>query len=159
MSYETRLQWQKEDPYRDYEFWLEDKLAESRQREAVLRESLNVVSALALADNKTLRETVFECSKLQQERDRLALELEWYKFTRNTESFEDFLRRKQALAAKEKPNLDALIETARNHVMTPEERRAQVISFAYGNLAIENPAITREMVERAYDELSERSAT
>jgi hypothetical protein len=31
-------------------------------------------------------------------------------------------------------------------------RRAQAISFVYGNLAIENPNITREMVEKAYDE-------
>jgi len=50
--------------------------------------------------------------------------------------------------------LDERIETARKHVMTPEERRAQTISFAYGNLVLDNPAITREMVERAYDELA-----
>lgn len=29
-----------------------------------------------------------------------------------------------------------------------------VISFAYGNLAIENPTITKEMVEREYDQLN-----
>jgi hypothetical protein len=40
--------------------------------------------------------------------------------------------------------------------LSPEEkkahRRAQAISFVYGNLAIENDSITREMVEKAYDE-------
>lgn len=40
--------------------------------------------------------------------------------------------------------------------LSPQEqkahRRAQAISFVYGNLAIENEHITREMVERAYDD-------
>ena len=49
------------------------------------------------------------------------------------------------------PTLDVLIEAARSHVMTADERRRQAISFAYGNLAIENSGITREMVEQAYD--------
>jgi len=35
--------------------------------------------------------------------------------------------------------------------MTPSQRREQEISFAYGNVAIENPEVTEEMVERAYD--------
>jgi len=30
--------------------------------------------------------------------------------------------------------------------MTDEERYAQRVSFAYGNVAIENPSVTREMV-------------
>lgn len=46
-----------------------------------------------------------------------------------------------------------LIEKARSHQMTEEEKRAQIISFAYGNCAIENPNITREMVECEYDRL------
>lgn len=33
--------------------------------------------------------------------------------------------------------------------MTPEERREQRISFAYGNVSMHNPDVTREMVERA----------
>lgn len=37
--------------------------------------------------------------------------------------------------------------------MTKAERRAQAISFAYGNAAIANPSITKEMVAKAYDEL------
>lgn len=50
-------------------------------------------------------------------------------------------------------NLGDLVERAKSHIMTPEEKRAQAISFAYGNTAIENPAITREMIEREYDQL------
>ena len=43
-----------------------------------------------------------------------------------------------------------LLELARAHQMTPEEREEQRRSFAYGNTKIENDRITREMVnERA----------
>lgn len=42
--------------------------------------------------------------------------------------------------------LDELIEVARKHEMTPEERYEQRVSFAYGNVAIESPRVTREMV-------------
>jgi hypothetical protein len=52
------------------------------------------------------------------------------------------------------PTLDALIEAARKlPPMTPAELRLQRISWAYGNCAIENPNITREMVEKAHDEM------
>ena len=54
---------------------------------------------------------------------------------------------------KMEATLNELIEKARNHVMTPAEKRAQAISFAYGNAKIENPHITREMVAEAYDKL------
>ncbi len=37
--------------------------------------------------------------------------------------------------------------------MSLEQRRAQAISFVYGNCHIENPNVTREMVEAAYDRL------
>jgi hypothetical protein len=36
--------------------------------------------------------------------------------------------------------------------MTIEERRRQAISFAYGNAKLSNPNVTREMVERAYED-------
>ncbi|HEY4506640.1 MAG TPA: hypothetical protein VJH71_00515 [Candidatus Paceibacterota bacterium] len=49
--------------------------------------------------------------------------------------------------------LEELIEIARKHKMTPEERREQAISFAYGNLSLSSPNITREMVEEAYEEI------
>lgn len=56
------------------------------------------------------------------------------------------------------PELDALVRASIEAFarLSPEEkrahRRAQAISFVYGNLAIENDNITREMVEKAYDE-------
>jgi endonuclease I len=48
--------------------------------------------------------------------------------------------------------LAKLIEAARNRPFPPEEREAQRRSFAYGNTHIENPLITREMVNEQ-DEL------
>lgn len=56
-----------------------------------------------------------------------------------------------------KPNLEKLLResAAAFKAMPPEKqaamRREQAISFVYGNLAIENDLITREMVEIAYD--------
>ncbi|NJK88110.1 MAG: hypothetical protein HC923_01095 [Myxococcales bacterium] len=51
------------------------------------------------------------------------------------------------------PELKALLDAARGHVMTPAERREQAISFAYGNLALHDPSVKREDIERAYNEL------
>jgi hypothetical protein len=51
-------------------------------------------------------------------------------------------------------NLELLIEMARKHEMTPNERDAQVRSFAYGNTHFENATITREDVDRAVDTLN-----
>jgi hypothetical protein len=45
--------------------------------------------------------------------------------------------------------LERLLAKHRNTVMTDDERRAQRISFAYGNVSISNPNIIREMVEKA----------
>ena len=50
--------------------------------------------------------------------------------------------------------LEYLIEEARKHIITPEERDAQVRSFAYGNTHFENPAITRADVDEAMDALN-----
>ena len=47
-----------------------------------------------------------------------------------------------------RPSLDELLDLARHHVMSREERYAQRISFAYGNVSMANPRITRDMVER-----------
>jgi hypothetical protein len=44
--------------------------------------------------------------------------------------------------------LEQLIEATRNWKLSPREREAQRRSFAYGNAKIENPRITREMVDR-----------
>lgn len=49
-------------------------------------------------------------------------------------------------------SIDQLIEEAKAIVPTPQQREAQRRSFAYGNVKIENPRVTREMVNRAADE-------
>jgi hypothetical protein len=46
-------------------------------------------------------------------------------------------------------SLDELIESTRGIIMSPEQLRAQRRSFAYGNTAIENPDVTRDIVARA----------
>ena len=50
--------------------------------------------------------------------------------------------------------LEKLIEEARKHKITPEERDAQVRSFAYGNAHLENSAITRAGIDEAMDALN-----
>jgi hypothetical protein len=49
--------------------------------------------------------------------------------------------------------LQALLDAAKNFVMTPEQKEEQRRSFAYGNTNIENPRITRETVNQAADAL------
>ena len=52
------------------------------------------------------------------------------------------------------PVLKRLLAESRNRPpMTPAQLREQRISYAYGNCAIDNPRITREMVERIHDEI------
>lgn len=51
------------------------------------------------------------------------------------------------------PTLDELIEFARTYQPTATEKREYAISFAYGNVALHNPEITRADVERVFDEL------
>ncbi len=51
-------------------------------------------------------------------------------------------------------HLEILLEAAKKVVLTPEQKEEQRRSFVYGNLVIENPRITREMVDRAADEIS-----
>ncbi len=52
--------------------------------------------------------------------------------------------------------LDELIENARGHTMTPAEKEEQRRSFAYGNVAIENPNVTRAMIDNAAKDLGRR---
>lgn len=52
-------------------------------------------------------------------------------------------------------HLQELLEAAKNAVLTPEEKERQRRSFAYGNTVIENPRITREMIDRAADALND----
>lgn len=55
---------------------------------------------------------------------------------------------------KTDPYLLALLE-ATKHLppMTPAQMREQRISWAYGNCALDNPRITRKMVEDAHDKM------
>ena len=54
--------------------------------------------------------------------------------------------------------LEYLIERARRHVTTEEEREAQIRSFAYGNTHLENAAITKADIDRAADSLQRERA-
>lgn len=51
--------------------------------------------------------------------------------------------------------LDELIAWSRTHQMTREEQEAQRRSFAYGNAHLSNPDVTREIVDRAAEELKD----
>jgi hypothetical protein len=56
--------------------------------------------------------------------------------------------------SQDDPNyLNYLIEAARKHKITNEERDAQIRSFTYGNTHLENASITREDVDKAVDSL------
>ncbi len=54
-------------------------------------------------------------------------------------------------------DLAKLLLVARAHPMTPEQREAQRRSFAFGNASIENPRVTRELVDRVADEMARAS--
>ena len=49
------------------------------------------------------------------------------------------------------PELLDLIERARNHVMTKEERDAQRKSWVIGNLMLDHPDMTRDEAVAIYD--------
>ncbi len=51
-------------------------------------------------------------------------------------------------------SLDRLIEAARKIEMSDEEREEQRRSFAFGNANIENPRVTRELVDRVADRMA-----
>lgn len=50
-------------------------------------------------------------------------------------------------------DINNLIEECRGYKMTPEEQEKQRRSFAYGNTVIENPNITRELIDKAAEDL------
>ncbi len=63
------------------------------------------------------------------------------------------VERKSALKrAPARPELDALIEKAKHHVVSDEELKAQRASFVYGN-APEGSRITRESAVASVDRL------
>jgi hypothetical protein len=53
--------------------------------------------------------------------------------------------------------LKDLIEAAKKEQPTPEQREQQRRSFAYGNGALENELITREMIGREAEKLSQEN--
>jgi len=52
--------------------------------------------------------------------------------------------------------LSRLIEMARGHRMTEDEKEQQKLSFAYGNTRTENDDITWDTVRKAAEELKHR---
>ena len=50
--------------------------------------------------------------------------------------------------------LDALLAKAKDHVMTKDELRAQRKSWVIGEMMLEHPEMTREEVERIYEQVS-----
>ena len=50
-------------------------------------------------------------------------------------------------------DFDVLLEKAKRIQMTPDQREQQRRSFAYGNANIENPSVTREIVDKAAQSL------
>ncbi len=55
-----------------------------------------------------------------------------------------------------RPDLERLLEEAKNHIMTPEEIRQQKISWVYGQMMDCAPDITREEVADVIDEMEGR---
>lgn len=51
-------------------------------------------------------------------------------------------------------DLQHLIDLAREHRISKEERDAQIRSFTYGNTHLENESITRADVDKAVDALN-----
>ena len=50
---------------------------------------------------------------------------------------------------------EELLAWAKEHPMTPEEAEEQRRDFAYGNVRLHNPNVTREMIDRAAKKLKE----
>jgi predicted transglutaminase-like protease len=57
------------------------------------------------------------------------------------------------LNLKTNPKLLALIDKAKSHVMTKEERNAQRKSWVIGNFLIDHPELTREYAETIYNKV------
>ena len=53
--------------------------------------------------------------------------------------------------------MKALLEKAKTVRMTPEQKEEQRRSFAYGNTKIENPRITREIIDEEAELLKNRN--
>lgn len=55
---------------------------------------------------------------------------------------------------KSHPELDKLLQEAKNYVMTKDELRAQRKSWVIGEMMIEHPDMSREEAERIYDDIT-----
>ena len=55
--------------------------------------------------------------------------------------------------------LDKLLELARHKPVSPEEREAQRLSFAYGNARLSDPRITRDSIREAAEKIDQQRAT
>lgn len=53
--------------------------------------------------------------------------------------------------------LQKLLDLVRDYEMTPEEHEAQRRDFAYGNVKLSNPEVTREMVDEVADEMNRQN--
>lgn len=53
---------------------------------------------------------------------------------------------------KDHPDLEALLERARNHVMTPEEKAAQRRPWCIGELMLSHPDMTKERANELHSE-------
>lgn len=62
----------------------------------------------------------------------------------------------RAKRAKPRPGLEGLLRAAKNHVMTPEEHRAQQRSWTIGQMLLSNPDMTREKAEAIVDDVLEK---
>jgi len=51
----------------------------------------------------------------------------------------------------DRPELRALLEAAKNHIMTPEERWAQRRSWVLGEIMLADPNLSRENAEASVD--------
>jgi hypothetical protein len=51
-------------------------------------------------------------------------------------------------------DLELLVERARTVKMSPKDKEEQRRSFAYGNTKIENPRITREIIDQEAEKLA-----
>jgi hypothetical protein len=52
--------------------------------------------------------------------------------------------------------LQQLLDAAKNFEFTPEQKEEQRRSFAFGNANIENPRVTREIVDQEAEALKEK---
>ena len=67
------------------------------------------------------------------------------------------LAMKETLRRRSESDMNAIHEQASRVVMTSEEREAQRRSFAFGNVHLANPSITREMIDRVATSISDSS--